>query len=120
MVEPSSFCPDFISVWSVLYPRGMTFRSSQKRGSVSRREESGTATSIPGKEGKVVVTEWEVGGLVTSSRVYTQWHMAQSPEPSLWPLVTGIYPIPSAGSASDDLFFFLHAFISLITFGFNS
>ena len=41
----------------------------EKRGSVSRRgvrlrgEGSGTATSIPGKEGKVVVTEWEVGGL---------------------------------------------------------
>ena len=39
----------------------------EKRGSVSRRgarlrgEGSGTATSIPGKEGKVVVTEWEVG-----------------------------------------------------------
>ena len=27
----------------------------------------------------------------TSSRVYTQWHMAQSPKPSLWPLVSGIY-----------------------------
>ena len=56
----------------------------------------------------------------TSSRVCTQWHIAQSPKPSLWPLVTGIYPIPSAGSVSDDLFFFMHAFIFLITFGFNS
>ena len=28
-----------------------------------RGEGSGTATSIPGKEEKVVVTEWEVGGL---------------------------------------------------------
>ena len=37
--------------------------------------------------------------------------MAQSPKPSLWPLVTGIYPIPSAGSVSDDLPFFLHAFV---------
>ena len=44
--------------------------SSEKRGSVSRRgvrlrgEGSGTATSIAGKEGKVVVTEWqEEGGL---------------------------------------------------------
>ena len=43
--------------------------SSEKRGSVSRRgvrlrgEGSGTATSIAEKEGKVVVTEWEVGGL---------------------------------------------------------
>ena len=43
--------------------------SSEKRGSVSRRgvrlrgEESDTATSIPGKDRKVVVTEWEVGGL---------------------------------------------------------
>ena len=53
----------------------------------------------------------------TSSRVYTQWHMAQSLKPSLWPLVTGIYPIPSAGSVYDDLFLFLHAFIPLITFG---
>ena len=43
--------------------------------------------------------------------------MAQSPKPSLWPLVTGIYPIPSAGRVSDDLFLFLHAFIPLITFG---
>ena len=55
----------------------------------------------------------------TSSRVYTQWHMAQSPKPSLWPLVTGIYPIPSAGSVSDDFFLSLHAFTPLITFGFN-
>ena len=55
----------------------------------------------------------------TSSRVYTQWHMAQSPKPSLWPLVTGIYPIPSAGSVYDDLVLFLHAFTPLITFGFN-
>ena len=47
----------------------------------------------------------------TSSPVYTQWHMAQSPKPSLWPLVTGIYPIPWAGSVSDDLIFFLHAFV---------
>ena len=43
--------------------------SSEKIGSVSRRgvrlrgEGSGTATSIAGKEGKVVVTEWEEGGL---------------------------------------------------------
>ena len=37
----------------------------------------------------------------TSSRVYTQWHLALSPKPSRWPLVTGIYPIPSAGSVSD-------------------
>ena len=36
-----------------------------------------------------------------SSRVYTQWHSAQSPKLSLWPLVTGIHPIPSAGSVSD-------------------
>ena len=42
--------------------------------------------------------------------------MAQSPKPSLWPLVTGIYPIPSAGSVSDDLFLSLHAF----TFFFGS
>ena len=55
----------------------------------------------------------------TSSRVYTQWHMAQSLKPSLWPLVTGIYPIPSAGSVYDDLVLFLHAFTPLITFGFN-
>ena len=53
----------------------------------------------------------------TSSRVYTQWHMAQSLKPSLWPLVTGIYPIPSAGSVYDDLVLFLHAFTPLITFG---
>ena len=39
--------------------------------------------------------------------------------PSLWPLVTGIYPIPSAGSVHDDLFLFLHAFTPLITFWFN-
>ena len=39
----------------------------------------------------------------TSSRVYTQWHMAQSPKSSLWPLVTGLCPIPSAGSVYDDL-----------------
>ena len=38
-------------------------------------------------------------------------------EPSLWPLVTGIYPIPSAGSVYDDLVLFLHAFTPLITFG---
>ena len=37
-----------------------------------------------------------------------------------WPLVTGIYPIPSAGSVYDDLFLFLHAFTPLITSGFNS
>ena len=55
----------------------------------------------------------------TSSRVYTQWHMAQSLKPSLWPLVTGIHPIPSAGSVYDDLVLFLHAFTPLITFGFN-
>ena len=54
---------------------------------------------------------------LTSSRVYTQWHMAQSLKPSLWPLVTGIYPIPSAGSVYDDLVLFLHAFTPLITFG---
>ena len=53
----------------------------------------------------------------TSSRVYTQWHMAQSLKPSLWPLVTGIHPIPSAGSVYDDLVLFLHAFTPLITFG---
>ena len=53
----------------------------------------------------------------TSSRVYAQWHMAQSLKPSLWPLVTGIYPIPSAGSVYDDLVLFLHAFTPLITFG---
>ena len=46
----------------------------------------------------------------TSSRVYTQWHMAQSLKPSL-------YPIPSAGSVYDDLVLFLHAFTPLITFG---
>ena len=55
----------------------------------------------------------------TSSRVYTQWHMAPSLKPSLWPLVTGIYPIPSAGSVHDDLFPFLHAFTPLITFWSN-
>ena len=43
--------------------------------------------------------------------------MAQSLKPSLWPLVTGIYPIPSAGSVYDDLVLFLHAFTPLITFG---
>ena len=53
----------------------------------------------------------------TSSRVYTLWHMAQSLKPSLWPLVTGIYPIPSAGSVCNDLVLFLHAFTPLITFG---
>ena len=43
--------------------------SAVKRGSVSRRgvrlrgEGSGTMTSMSGKEGNVVVTEWEVGGL---------------------------------------------------------
>ena len=43
--------------------------SAVKRGSVSRRgvrlrgEGSGTITSISGKEGNVVVTEWEVGAL---------------------------------------------------------
>ena len=43
--------------------------SAVKRGSVSglgvrlRGEGSGTTTSISGKEGKVVVTGWEVGGL---------------------------------------------------------
>ena len=36
-----------------------------------------------------------------SSRVYSQWHSTQSPKLSLWPLVTGIHPIPSAGSVSD-------------------
>ena len=35
----------------------------------------------------------------------------------VWPLVTGIYPIPSAGSVYDDLVLFLHAFTPLITFG---
>ena len=57
----------------------------------------------------------------TSSRVCTQWHMAQSPKPSLWPLVTGKKkkPNPSAGRVSDDLFLSLHAFTPLITFGFN-
>ena len=45
------------------------------------------------------------------SRVYTQWHLAQSPRLSLWPLVTGIHPIPSAGSVSDGFPFFLHAFV---------
>ena len=43
-----------------------------KRGSVSRRGVrlrgvgSGTGTSICGKEGKVVVTEWEIGVLEVS------------------------------------------------------
>ena len=54
--------------------------------------------------------------LVTS--MYSMAHGAVT-EPSLWPLVTGIYPIPSAGSVYDDLVLFLHAFTPLITFGSN-
>ena len=47
----------------------------------------------------------------------TRTYPILSLKPSLWPLVTGIYPIPSAGSVYDDLVLFLHAFTLFFPLG---